>query len=313
MRAAAHALGSVPRAALSLPPVWRRRILALLTAVAVLLGAYWFWFRDSSFARVHDVYVTGVSGPQARAIRSALEDAGMTQSSLDVNLADLRSAVTDYPVVRSITAKGEFPHKLMIQVDLNLPVGVLQTPSGRTPVTADGLLLPDVPITSDLPVLATTAVLPSERVTGGPAFALVRVVGMAPRPLASRIKGASIKPGIGIAVELRQGPELRFGDTSRLAAKWMAAARVLAAPAARGATYIDLRLPDRPAAGGLPTTAVLPLAPAGSTTTTAVPVPTQTTTQPTTTSATPASGGVVSASPNPQPQVQTSPQPSTTG
>ena len=51
---------------------------------------------------------------------------------------------------------------------------------------------------------------------------------------------------------LSDGPELIFGDASRVRAKWIAAARVLADPDAAGATYIDVRLPDRPAAGGLP-------------------------------------------------------------
>jgi cell division protein FtsQ len=294
MRAAAHALGSVPRAALALPPAWRRRIGAALLVLAFLACTYWFWFRDSSFVQVHDVDVTGVSGPQARSIRSALEDAGMGQSTLDVSVSDLRAAVADYPVVRSISAQGQFPHKLLIDVDLNLPVGVLQTPAGLKPVAADGLLLPDVPVTNGLPVLRTTATLPdAERVTAGPAFDLIRVVGLAPEPLRSRIKGASFKPGIGLAVELRRGPELRFGDATRLPAKWMAAARVLAAAGARGATYIDLRLPERPAAGGLPTTSVIPLAPAGApttpsttTTTTTATTTTPTATAPTTTSTT---------------------------
>ena len=52
MKTAAHALGSVPRAALALPPVWRRRIGAALLAFAFLSCTYWFWFRDSSFAAV---------------------------------------------------------------------------------------------------------------------------------------------------------------------------------------------------------------------------------------------------------------------
>lgn len=321
MKTAALALRSVPRAALSIPPVWRRRLVAVLLALFVLASIYWLWFRDSSFARVKEVYVTGVEGPQARQIRAALEDAGLGMTTLHVKTADLRDAVSDYPVVRSITAAGEFPHKLNIEVTLNLPVAVLQTPSGRKPVGSDGLLLPDVPITGGLPVITTTQALPSERLTQGVAFELVRVVALAPEPLRTRIKAVRVRAGTGIVVTLRRGPELRFGDSSRLPAKWEAAARVLAAAGARGATYIDLRLPDRPAAGGLPTTSVIPLAPAGDPTpavtqTTPQVAPSATPTTPATTTTTPAqttatpSSGVVQ---NPQPQVQTYPQPSTTG
>jgi cell division protein FtsQ len=284
VKTAALALRSVPRA-LSLPPVWRRRILVALLATVALGCLYWFWFRDSSFARVHDVYVMGVEGPQARGIRSALEDAGVGMTTLHVRPKDLRDAVVEYPVVRSISAQGSFPHKLTIEVDLNLPVAILQTPSGREPVTADGLLLPDVPVGKTVPTLLTRATLPEKRVTQGRAFDLVRVAGLAPEPLRSRIKTILIRPGVGIVATLTAGPELRLGDAFRLPAKWMAAARVLAAAGARGASYVDLRLPERPAAGGLPTTAVLPLAPAGE--------------------------AVQSAQTYPQPQVQTSPQVST--
>jgi cell division protein FtsQ len=307
VKTAALALRNVPRAALAVPPAWRRRVGIALLALAVLLSGYWLWFRDSSFARVNEVYVTGVDGPQSRAIRSALEQAGLDMSTLHVRTTDLRDAVSDYPVVRSITAQGDFPHKLTIDVDLNLPVAVLDGPSGRKPVAADGLLLPDVPIDGGLPTITTKSAVPSERVTEGRAFQLVRLVGLAPEPLRKRLTKVIIDPKFGIVAQIRKGPELRFGDASRLPAKWMSAARVLAAAGARGATYIDLRLPERPAAGGLPTTSVLPLAPAGATAPPATTTPTTTT--PTSTSTAPApTSGVVQ---NPQPQVQTSPQLST--
>jgi hypothetical protein len=69
----------------------------------------------------------------------------------------------------------------------------------------------------------------------------------------------------GLVVLLRDGPDLIFGDAFNTRAKWMAAARVLADKTAAGATYIDLRLPGRPAAGGLPAETLTPVAPAGAT------------------------------------------------
>jgi cell division protein FtsQ len=50
---------------------------------------------------------------------------------------------------------------------------------------------------------------------------------------------------------LHDGPKLYFGGGGRRVAKWSAAARLLADSAARGATYVDLRLPERPVAGGV--------------------------------------------------------------
>jgi cell division protein FtsQ len=338
------ALRSVPRAALAVPPAWRRRVAVVLAALVVLGALYWLWFRDSSFARVHDVQISGVSGPQARAIRSALEDAGLAQTTLHVSNEDLRAAVAEYPVVRSISARGVFPHKLQVDVQLNMPVALLQTPSGRKPVAADGLLLPAVPVASGLPVLRTNAALPAERVTSGAAFELVRVVGLAPALLRARIESVGFEAGTGIVAKLTAGPDLIFGDASRLPAKWMAAARVLSAAGARGATYIDLRLPERPAAGGLATTTVIPLAPAGDPPATTSPTPvapsvsqtqttqttpatgtaqpgattgqtTQATTSPTATPTTQTAapqatqGGATQAPQNTQAQVQSSPQP----
>jgi hypothetical protein len=58
-----------------------------------------------------------------------------------------------------------------------------------------------------------------------------------------------------------------FGDATRLRAKWAAASRVLADLEASGASYVDVRLPGRPAAGGLPAETIVPVAPAGATST----------------------------------------------
>ena len=64
-----------------------------------------------------------------------------------------------------------------------------------------------------------------------------------------RVRRVGFEPGRGIVVLLRRGPDLIFGDSRRVQAKWAAAVRVLLAPEARGAGYVDVRLPDSPAAG----------------------------------------------------------------
>ena len=70
-------------------------------------------------------------------------------------------------------------------------------------------------------------------------------------------------PEQGIVVALEDGPEIIFGDADLAAEKWTAAVRVLADGDAAGATYIDVRLPARPVAGGLPAATIEPVAPAG--------------------------------------------------
>jgi cell division protein FtsQ len=55
----------------------------------------------------------------------------------------------------------------------------------------------------------------------------------------------------GLAATLQNGPKLYFGGTERYDAKWGAAAAVLAHRTSKGASYLDLRVPERPVAGGL--------------------------------------------------------------
>jgi cell division protein FtsQ len=76
----------------------------------------------------------------------------------------------------------------------------------------------------------------------------VAVLGAAPRELRDLVGGIRWDAA-GLHVELRPGPRLDFGGAGRARAKWAAAARVLSDPRAAGASYLDLRVPDRPLAG----------------------------------------------------------------
>ena len=67
-----------------------------------------------------------------------------------------------------------------------------------------------------------------------------------------------MEQGKGVVVPLENGPSVVFGDGSRVRAKWAAAVRVLADPDAAGAEYVDVRIPERPVAGGLPVKTVAP-------------------------------------------------------
>jgi len=68
-----------------------------------------------------------------------------------------------------------------------------------------------------------------------------------------------------VRVAVDGGPTLRFGAPIRLAAKWAAAARVLADTPGAAAASIDLRIPERPTAsydeGGAPAQSAAPPAP----------------------------------------------------
>ena len=91
----------------------------------------------------------------------------------------------------------------------------------------------------------------------------VALLAAAPPELRAKVSRVYAGPR-GLTAPLSAGPVLYFGGADRLRAKWAAAARVLADRSSSGATYVDLRLPERPAAGGLvapaPPTARDPLA-----------------------------------------------------
>ena len=74
------------------------------------------------------------------------------------------------------------------------------------------------------------------------------VLGAAPGPLAPLITRAYSGP-LGVTVVLANRLRAYFGDATRPHAKWLSLARVLADPSSSGATYVDLRVPERPAAG----------------------------------------------------------------
>jgi hypothetical protein len=82
--------------------------------------------------------------------------------------------------------------------------------------------------------------------------------------LRGRAAAVTIADG-ALTIYLHRGPRLIFGNYALLHAKWDAAAAVLADPSSRGADYIDLRLPSRPAAQvGDPATAAATMTSTGS-------------------------------------------------
>jgi hypothetical protein len=99
-----------------------------------------------------------------------------------------------------------------------------------------------------LPSLPLNQVPKSGRL-GGTMLQQALVLGAAPAELRPHIE-SSYQGESGVDVILRSGIELRFGDASRAAEKWRAAATVLADPSLTAVDYINLYAPSRPSAGG---------------------------------------------------------------
>ena len=130
-------------------------------------------------------------------------------------------------------------------------------------MAGDGTILRGIPVEGSLPRIEARGATHGNRLTDPAALHQARIAGTAPAALRPRLEAIEMRDEDGIVVQMRDGPELIFGDATRARAKWIAATRVLADPEAEGASYIDVRLPGRPAAGGLPASTLAPVAPAG--------------------------------------------------
>jgi cell division protein FtsQ len=238
----------------SLPRPRLRTLLIAAVAVALLLAA-WFWFRDSSLVQVKTVEVSGVAGApgtQGASVRAALDEAARSMTTLHVRRDALDTAVASFSLVRSIQVSTDFPSTMRIHVVTNVAVGAVLVDGRRIAVTSDGTLLRDVTAARRLPEIPLTEEPGGERLTEAAAQAAVAALGAAPDALRSRVEGIVTTPEHGLEIQLAHGPVLWFGAGERLAAKWVAAAAVLADPEAAGAASIDVSAPERPAVGGLP-------------------------------------------------------------
>jgi cell division protein FtsQ len=224
--------------------------LALCAAIALpLLGGGWLWLRGSSLVAVRHVHIVGVHGAEAIEIRTALDVAAGRMTTMDFNVASLRAAVAQYPMVGTVSARTSFPHTVSISVAERPPVAELVSAGERTAVAADGTVLGPALLSSTLPTISgTVAPAPGAHLREAAPLAAVTVLGAAPQALARFVTKVYSGPE-GLTVAMRNGLLVYFGDASRPHAKWLSLARVLVSPSAAGAWYVDVRLPERPAAG----------------------------------------------------------------
>jgi cell division protein FtsQ len=230
----------------------RRRLrIAVLAAVIALplLGGGWLWLRHSSLVAVQHVRVSGVHGSEAQAIEAALTGAAKRMSTLDVSTSKLRAAVASYPVVGDVRVHTSFPHGLSIQVIEQSPVATLSAGGVKTAVAANGVVLGVAHASSSLPMLSSQVQLsPGEHVREKALLGELTVLAAAPKALAKSVQRA-YSGSKGLTLVMHSGLRAYFGDSSRPHAKWTALVRVLADPGSVGASYVDLRVPERPAAG----------------------------------------------------------------
>jgi cell division protein FtsQ len=226
---------------------WRVPAGVALAAVGLVLG--FLWFRDSSFAAVEQVTVTGSGSSERDRVVAALEAAGDGMSTLHLDEGTLRDAVRPFSSVADLRIRPDFPHALRIEVIEHRPVALVQFGASRVPATGGGLLLEGVQA-DDLPVVQAAKPAAGDRVREPRVLEALRVAAAAPPALEQRSERLFFGDG-GIRLDLAGGPDLVFGDGDAAAHKWRAAARVLAEDSSAGALYLDLRVAGLVAAGGV--------------------------------------------------------------
>lgn len=225
----------------------RRPLLIAALVVAVLLGGF-LLFRSSPFVAVQQIQIVGVRGPQAAAVSEALEGAARQMSTLDYSAGGLEAAVAKYPIVRSITVTASFPHRMRIEVSEQPPVAQLSANGARSAVAADGVVLGPSLLSGALPKIGTHAIpRVGARVSEARLRSYLTVLGAAPEPLLPLVSDVYVGQQ-GLTVKMANGLLVYFGDDSRPHAKWDALVTVLTAEGTSGASYVDVRLPERPAA-----------------------------------------------------------------
>ncbi len=254
MRVSPRRLGPALRRARRGPrrlPRWLNpRTLAALAVLGLLGGGGWFVLRDAGLVAVEKVEVTGTTGPQAGAIRDALATAGRDMTTLHIEQAALDDAVAPFAVVRSVAATAELPHTLRVRVTEHVPVAALASDgAAAVPVAGDGTVLRGV-VADGLPVIDQKLPPAGDLVTERRTRKLLQLLDEAPGPLREKAARAYLG-GRGLTVRLTDGPLVHFGNGTRLRAKWASLVAVLSSPESRGATAIDVRVPEHPAAAGL--------------------------------------------------------------
>jgi cell division protein FtsQ len=234
----------IPRGA-----VIRRRVLAAAVVLLVLYGGYMFWFRDLSWFAIHGVTIKGATTNE-REIKAAVENASGDMTTLHIKDDELRNAVARFPTVASVGASTSFPHGLTVTITERLPVAFVRIRGQETAVSADGYLLAGADFDAKALPRIEGAGAHGARLDED-AAAQAAILGSTPEPLKNRITASSWDEDRGgVVVDLKNGPEIRFGDGSAAQEKWQAAVTVLSSDERGTPSYLDVSVPDRPVSGG---------------------------------------------------------------
>ncbi|MBJ7355123.1 MAG: hypothetical protein JHC98_09875 [Thermoleophilaceae bacterium] len=224
-------------------------IVALIVLAAVLAGAFML-VRNSGLVAVQQVKVVGLSGYYDKKARSAVVAEALQMTTMNFDPARIEEAASGFVDVAGVTVETDFPHRATIYLKVRRPVLVARLNGRTVTLSQNGEVITSAAPVAGLPKIEASGNVVDGRVTGGKALSAAKLLGAAPDVLMRKVD--AIKWGrFGIVVSMQKGPDLYFGTSADARLKWRDAATVLASDAAAGAAYLDLRVPGRPAVGGL--------------------------------------------------------------
>lgn len=230
--------------------VSRKALVVTLLILVALLATSWLLVRNSSLVEVREVRVVGLSGHYDRAARAAVIDEARQMTTMNFDNGRIAEAAGAFVNVSEVRVRTDFPHGATIWVEVRRPVAVARLNGQTVVLSQQGEVMEAAQGTSGLPKIQASGKIVDGRVVSGRALEATNVLGAAPDTLLRKVRAIEWLK-IGVVVRLQRGPDLYFGDDTRVRSKWRDAAAVLASSQARGAAYIDLRAPGRPAIGGL--------------------------------------------------------------
>jgi hypothetical protein len=228
----------------------RRRALAIVIALPIVVTGAYFAARETSTFAVRTIQVSGGTPALQAQVRTALAPL-RGRSLLALNGGALERRVDALPAVVSTRYDRGFPHTLRVTVVPEVPVAVLRKGTETWLVSARGRAIRRIPKSTHRALPRIWVPTAAQVSAGG--FLAPDAGGTAARVLAlaagfpARFTTASLAHG-ELTLRLRLGIELRLGEPVDVRLKLAVARRALRV-LPPGSTYLDVAVPQRPVAG----------------------------------------------------------------
>jgi len=220
-------------------------LLIFLTALGLYAAA-----RGTSAFAVRRVAVDGAAPEVAAEVQKQLSPA-IGKSLLGLDLAELEHRAETVPMVAAASFDRAFPHTLRIAIVPEVPVAVLRQGSSSWLAAAGGRVVAELergarPGLPRIWLKRDVQIRLGEAVGGTQLRAIAAVAPLVSNPLPLDVASAVATRG-ELKLVLRNGLELRLGDSRDLPVKLEVARRVIPRLAGAGG-YLDVSVPDRPVA-----------------------------------------------------------------